>query len=278
MSIKLHHGFRIHVDTLPEFWKWRERVISNFEIDAKRRLSEQIAADAVFHADNLRILKRWKVPVAPLETRWDQTKIIPAIKAWLAVQLEESQGHCLRDHYQLDMSILFSGKHTLALVHHDSNVIMDWFAKQPKVEEFPYWDNTDQPKGMSRKAWKARGKIWDRALPTGVPARDGVHIQSRDPDMFLWERVQDTPFVCPPLQKRAERLARVILEHKAFSGIDIGPDFRLSQIVEISMKLRKHPGKENLIRIIKKDLKPFLHWRNLEKIPVTTTRKESPKP
>lgn len=43
--------------------------------------------------------------------------------------------------------------------------------KIPGVEDFRYWNNTDEPEGMSRREWSRRGRIWDAqhdeaALPT----------------------------------------------------------------------------------------------------------------
>jgi len=31
----------------------------------------------------------------------------------------------------------------------------------PGVEDFRYWNNTDEPEGMSMREWKRRGRIWD---------------------------------------------------------------------------------------------------------------------
>jgi hypothetical protein len=34
--------------------------------------------------------------------------------------------------------------------------------RQTGVADFRYWNNTDQPKGINRKAWTARGAVWDQ--------------------------------------------------------------------------------------------------------------------
>ena len=30
------------------------------------------------------------------------------------------------------------------------------------VEDYPYWNNTDEPDGVTRRQWTARGKTWDK--------------------------------------------------------------------------------------------------------------------
>lgn len=32
----------------------------------------------------------------------------------------------------------------------------------PWVEDYAYWNNTDQPEGITQKQWDARGKVWDK--------------------------------------------------------------------------------------------------------------------
>ncbi len=43
----------------------------------------------------------------------------------------------------------------------------DWltdFMKQPWVREYAYYNNTDIPDGISDRAWRQRGKVWDAIL------------------------------------------------------------------------------------------------------------------
>lgn len=44
-----------------------------------------------------------------------------------------------------------------------------WAPKRlPKwIEPYSYWNNTDQPKSISRARWEARGKTWDRVAFDG---------------------------------------------------------------------------------------------------------------
>lgn len=59
--------------------------------------------------------------------------------------------------------------------------VQAWMAKSG-VERFAYWDNTDPEDGVSNKAWKARGRIWDDILDRngGVPAMSGFSVKCTD--------------------------------------------------------------------------------------------------
>ena len=62
----------------------------------------------------------------------------------------------------------------IAFTEHDR-----WFRRwlrQPLVSEYRYWDNTDQPNGISRKEWERRNEAWDRVLGTEPPVTRGLCI------------------------------------------------------------------------------------------------------
>lgn len=50
------------------------------------------------------------------------------------------------------------------------------------VSDYCYFDNTDQPEGVSVEEWKERRNTWDRVLlntENGIPAEHGMNIQLR---------------------------------------------------------------------------------------------------
>lgn len=59
--------------------------------------------------------------------------------------------------------------------------IKAWF-KMPGIREYAYWNNTDKPKNVTKKAWAAREKAWNHVLPgVGIPAMEGFSIDISDP-------------------------------------------------------------------------------------------------
>ena len=59
------------------------------------------------------------------------------------------------------------------------------------VDEFMYWDNTDQPDDISNSVWKRRGNVWEHILKDEVPALNG----------FTYEVVLDYTHVLPDISK-----------------------------------------------------------------------------
>lgn len=48
---------------------------------------------------------------------------------------------------------------------------------EPEVEAQPYQDQTDdRPGGLSEAEWDNRRRLWERLIPSGIPAQDGVTV------------------------------------------------------------------------------------------------------
>lgn len=47
---------------------------------------------------------------------------------------------------------------------------LKFLEKDPQLEDFSYWNNTDQPEDVTDKEWGHREKIWDRLQCSGGPA------------------------------------------------------------------------------------------------------------
>jgi hypothetical protein len=39
--------------------------------------------------------------------------------------------------------------------------VLDFMKEDKRLVDFCYWNNTDEPEGISRRTWKKRGDIWD---------------------------------------------------------------------------------------------------------------------
>jgi hypothetical protein len=53
----------------------------------------------------------------------------------------------------------------------------DLWIKSPGVSEYMYYNNTDEPEGLSRKAWKLREKAWDEVFAgNSTPSMSGFTI------------------------------------------------------------------------------------------------------
>lgn len=55
----------------------------------------------------------------------------------------------------------------IGICYTESQAWFDAWCQQPGVQEYGYWDNADEPEGMSRREWNQRAKNWD--ILTGDP-------------------------------------------------------------------------------------------------------------
>jgi hypothetical protein len=68
------------------------------------------------------------------------------------------------------------------IAYHDHPAWFERWLKVPGVTEYGYWNNTDEPEGMSAEEWEARKKKWDELIPPPhVPAMFGLSIDVSDP-------------------------------------------------------------------------------------------------
>ena len=63
------------------------------------------------------------------------------------------------------------------------------FRKSYGLEDYHYQDQTDRPDGISKEDWKQREADWDKAMPSWIPANDGIVIE-----MLNSERLFDELF------------------------------------------------------------------------------------
>lgn len=62
--------------------------------------------------------------------------------------------------------------------------IKKWLA-QPQIQEYGYWNNTDEPEHVDEGDWETRKREWEKALTgegrTGIPSMEGFTIDIHDP-------------------------------------------------------------------------------------------------
>ena len=71
------------------------------------------------------------------------------------------------------MNFWIQGKY-IYIIPYAENWIYQDFALPQNVEDYCYWNNSDEPEGISYKQWKTRGKNWDSICDDWDAARN-VH-------------------------------------------------------------------------------------------------------
>ncbi len=72
--------------------------------------------------------------------------------------------------------VIPSGEQMLGIVYTERQAWFDAWCKLPGVEEFGYWDNTDQPDGVSDDEWDARSRAWS-VLGSNPVSMQGFSIE-----------------------------------------------------------------------------------------------------
>jgi hypothetical protein len=99
---------------------------------------------------------------------------------------KEVLGSGLRDpevDFDFELAILPHDGRIYGMVFSERSRWVDRWMELDGVEDFSYWDNTDQPDEVSEEDWDARGEVWDsilRANPAGTPGMSGFSAQCTD--------------------------------------------------------------------------------------------------
>jgi len=66
----------------------------------------------------------------------------------------------------------------LAIIYTERAKFCKVWEKMTEVSEFGYWNNSDSyPKGVKNRAqWEKRGKIWNKAIPSGIAGLSGFSV------------------------------------------------------------------------------------------------------
>lgn len=115
--------------------------------------------------------------------------------------------------FECSVVILPSNDNVFLMLFAEDRKIKNILLETGEIEEYPFWDNTDQPDEMSIDEWTKRGYEWDAALPYGIPSVDGFTMIISDGmlsvKMFFKEfptKLEGIIENMPSLDARAERL------------------------------------------------------------------------
>lgn len=93
-----------------------------------------------------------------MKERGDAARVCVILKA-----LSEASRSKLRTFEDIDCSLnvwIYRGK--IYVMMYGESFLWEKFKPPARVEEYAYWNNTDGPDNVSRKAWHARSKVWNK--------------------------------------------------------------------------------------------------------------------
>lgn len=177
MSIKVYHGWRWprSIDTL--------RVCADIETAAKAHVRRELR----------RVVREMKLE----DNRRARFELASYIGR--AVQL----GFITSRQDGLDPNYVFyvraAGEHVLCMPDFQRKNY-DFMKGVQDVEDYAYWDNTDEPEGMDHEEWKRRGQLWEKYWTGKEPCIQVSALSYLEPTLDIMD-VICPDYMAPELPK-----------------------------------------------------------------------------
>lgn len=149
MSAKIYKGFRISTDSFAEamniinaFKPWvqgQAEVVFDTFIENVNKSKAENGADS-------------SEPQVDAYTRWIELR---------HTFLREKQMRMPHIDTDFSVSLIPTKDMLLGIVYTEHNEWYDAWCKQPGVEEYSYWNNTDPPEDIDYEDWEKRGENWE---------------------------------------------------------------------------------------------------------------------
>jgi len=115
------------------------------------------------------------------------------------------------------------------------------------IEDFSYWNNSDEPEHISEEEWMVRGETWDKVIPSGSPLNDGFVCWEFNGDQSLSRQFKRMGFhdcfdenYLPSKEQRAELYAH------HFTAKLIRKDAEGKSLAKYMDEIRAHRNREIL--------------------------------
>lgn len=168
MSTKIYGGLRLVAGA--DLWEFLQQLRREANVIRDRLDARLLAADAAMIVDRRRIGN----PV-PDEQPGGRTRsaIWRAVGRFKTDQDKLGKSDTGHDPHRLELSIGYdpvAGRHML-IMYCEATELRELVTGHPDVEEYGYWNNSDQPDGVTDQEWDERRQAWNRVLPgVGIPA------------------------------------------------------------------------------------------------------------
>lgn len=170
MSTKIHHGYRVSLNSLADLGQFNVTLKSALLSKADflcSGITAKLAADALDRH------------LLGLSCGPDDGRDAPLYRvAWAEYSRRQIDSRKTRKRdpdVDLDFwwrfHILPSGK-IYALIGFEAEEFAEVWKGMSQVEHYPYWNNTDGPDDLSQEAWEARGDEWNHAVKAPALAHE----------------------------------------------------------------------------------------------------------
>lgn len=135
----------------------------------------------------------------------------------------------------------------LGIPYAENSALFNALMETPEIKEYGYWDNTDKPTEISKKAWKKRKDDWNLALPgIGVPLEEGFEYKIVSSDVhvrtYLSKTVPLVPYYTPNAEYKRQIATQIIREKKYKEFLpEYGEDRAMTVLLHVSDYIKNHP-------------------------------------
>lgn len=193
MSTKIYNGYRLPEGlTMDGVFQWlrplkaalRETVEENWHQTLGRSSLEAFDLQTA----RTKGMQLGGEGLGPRSSPWSNAR-----QRWLddLRECQQTQRWCFVDP-EVNLSVFYTQQRLYALFFGTQKNLQEVFEKTEGVSEFNYWNNAEQPNGISNKQWEQRGETWEALLgPTGIPSEESASFQLVGKDHLMFCRPKD---------------------------------------------------------------------------------------
>lgn len=273
MSIKIFNGYLLAKGT--DIFEFHEKFKTLVSREHKKDTSRSIISDAIQTLDNITMGQRKRMNVIK-KSQKVSTWNIPVEKKLDAILMYNSMERFTRDKgskgetYAEVILVKNAEKDQHAFFFFGEDTVSSQLENIPGVIYYPYWNNSDRPKNVSKKEWKHRlefwegvGDLWGSTKNLGYSYEPFSTLPEDTSVSFkgLKNYLDSDEAVIPSYEKRVETVLNNLSFELAIKELAprIKEDKQVTyEIFSVASKIRSAEGfRENNEKVIKSKLIPI---------------------
>jgi hypothetical protein len=219
MSTKIYNGYKLPRMDLDELYSFFMEIGKELRIISRELYTEALSRIAVGIVDSL-ALDRFNVAYWEKYMYSDMSHIYPVSVAEFCLGKTIERAKKEKDPlFDWGFSVDFIPREDkiLCLLFAEKKEFIEYWQNIKEVEEYPYWDNSDEPEGMDYEDWKLRGKEWEDAMKDEfIPSFNSLSF-SPSTDRIHFVSSKELADKQPSTDVRLDRWTRTILDEEYHS-------------------------------------------------------------
>lgn len=226
MSTKIYNGFKFNTksitDIIEQLYNLKKEVKDIVRNDMKEMINDKLV---LFH-DYQKLNKTFTMfdynsdCFIEVKTKDEMKKIIKMGFKTMSCSLEQDMNGF--DDYKFEISIFQIKNAILGCPFVNASCLRDIIKEQSFYIEYGYWNNSDEPEGMSKREWNKREKDWEEATKIGHTFADNSLLYTLSPNIMnvfneiFWTTHMFEDIVFESVEERAKRYAKDELMDKLY--------------------------------------------------------------